>query len=106
MDIKELKNHFFENKEKIVEILEELDFHHIRFHSGQSDEYLTCGNPQGDNPSSITVYLTPSLLTINYTREISPNKNSSDFIDLIKFFQPKMNFFEVLKWLSEKSGVD
>lgn len=105
MDIKQLKNHLFQNKEKIVEILESLDFHHVEFHRGHDSDYFTCGNFDGDNRQAITIYLNPSLLTINYTRTIS-NKQNSDFIDLVKFAKPDLNFFEVLKWISEKAGID
>jgi DNA primase len=107
LDIKNLKSHLSQHQEKIISILEKLDFHHIKLHQGSEDNYITCGNPDGgNNPTAITIYLSDSLLTIDYTREISKDKLNCDFIDLICFFRPQYNFFENLKWISEEAGVD
>jgi DNA primase len=104
LDIKELKNFLYENPEKLQSVLEEVGFHHIKKHSVNEDFYLTMGNVDGDNPQAITVYIAPSLLTINYTREISFDKNSSDVVDLICFARGG-NLFENLKWIADKSGI-
>lgn len=104
MDIKQLKNFLYENPEKLQFVLEESGFHHIKKHSGSGDSYFTMSNVDGDNPSAITIYISPSLLTIDYTREISPDKNSADLIDLICYARGE-NLFENLKWISEKSGI-
>lgn len=109
MDIKNLKKYLYENPDKIQFILEELNCHHIKKHIGNENQYFTFGNPGGDNISACTVYLTESLLTLNYTREISPDKNSADFIDLVMFYRKDIednNFFATLKWISEKSDLD
>lgn len=107
MEIKQLKNFLYNNPSKIKFILEEIGCHHIKEHNGgaSSDSYLTFGNPNGDNVSACTVYLSESLLTINYTRNICENKASCDFIDLINFYRNDKNFFENLKWISELSGI-
>lgn len=104
MDIKQLKNFLYENPEKLQSVLEEVGFHHIKKHSGSGDSYFTMANVDGDNPQAITVYVAPSLLTINYTRKISLDKNSSDVIDLICFARGD-NLFENLKWIADKSGI-
>lgn len=109
MDIKSLKNYLNNNQDKIQFILEELGFHHIKYHKGNPDDYLTFGNPQGDNTSAVSLYLNESLLVINYTRQICNSKENCDFIDLVKYFrdqeEPDNNFFLTLKWISEKAGL-
>lgn len=105
MDIKALKNYLYENPEKIQFLLEECGFHHIKKHQGSGDDYLTMANFDGDNQNAITLYLSESLLTINYTREMCTDKNSCDIIDLICFARKDYNFFDNLKWIAETSGI-
>jgi DNA primase len=107
MEIKQLKNFLLQNPDKIKLILEELGCHHITKHDGMtsSDSYFTFGNPNGDNPRACTVYLSESLLTINYTRNICKAKETCDFIDLVNFYCNDKSFFENLKWISEFSGI-
>ncbi len=109
MDIKNLKNYLFNNQDKIQFILEELGFHHIKLHKGNPDEYIKCGNPDGDNQSAITIYLNENLLSENYTRDICSSKKNCDFIDLVKYAKDQIeldnNFFLTLKWISEKVGL-
>lgn len=109
MDIKKLKNHLYLNPEKIQLILESLGCHHIKLHkgSGMDDSYYTFGNPDGNNISACTVYVSENLLTINYTRpEFSSKKKNGDFLDLVHFYQQDKNFFQVLKWVAEQSDLD
>jgi DNA primase len=105
VDIKALKQFLSENDEKIVYLLEELQCHHIKKHSGTDDDYITCGNPSGDNTHSVTIYLSPSLLTVNYTREISSNKETLDFIDLVMYYRQE-TLFESLKWITKTADID
>ena len=106
MEIKHLKEFLYNNPDKIIEILEDLNFHHIKKHSGSGDDYITCANVSGDNPTAITIYLSPNLLTINYTREMCQSKVNCDFCDLVCFARPDFNFFQNLKYIVEKSGID
>lgn len=106
MEIKNLKEYLYNNPDKIQLILEECGFHHIKKHSGTIDDYLTLANPDGDNPNSITIYLSTGLLTINYTRDICSSKNNCDFLDLVCWARPGFTFFENIKWISEISGLD
>ena len=49
MDAQTIKEHIFSN-EKVEFVLENLGMHHIQWHNGRT--YITCGMPDGDNPSS------------------------------------------------------
>ncbi len=104
MDIKQLKNYLFENQDKIHYILEECGFHHIKKHSGSGDDYFTFANIDGDNQNAVTLYLGEHLLVVNYTRDICPNKNNCDIIDLVMFARGG-NLFDNLKWISETAGI-
>lgn len=108
MDIKQLKNYLYENQDKLQFVLEECGFKHIKKHSGSGDNYLTMANYDGNNQSAITVYLSEHLLTINYTRDICPNKSNCDVLDLICFARKQAGeetFFQTLKWVAETSGI-
>jgi DNA primase len=106
MDIKDLKTFLSNHHDKVREVLEELGCHHITYHDGVGvDCYYTCGNFDGDNPSAITVYLSPSLLTLNYTRDMCHDKNACDLLDLVSFVKSDKNFFQNLKWVSDVAGI-
>lgn len=110
MDIKNLKIYLCNNVDKIQFILEELGFHHIKIHKGNPDNYIKCGNFNGDNQSAITIYLNEILLTENYTRDICSSKEHCDFIDLVMYARNQIeidnNFFLTLKWIAEKSDLN
>lgn len=104
MDIRFLKNRILDN-DKIHEILECIGCHHIQFHIGAEDNYYTCGNNDGDNPSAIVIYCNENLKCVNYTRELNPKKENHDIIDLIMFVK-KISFFETLKLLCDICDID
>ena len=107
MEIKSLKEFLYNNPDKIKFILEELGFGHIKLHNSPSgDDYYTCSNPDGNNQTAVTIYISPSLLVINYTRDMCVDKVNTDFIDLVCFSKPQQTFFENLKWISEKAEID
>lgn len=97
-----------EVKQKILEedkleyILEEIGMHHIKWHS--MDSYITCGMPDGDNPSSTTIYVNEMLNVVAYTRDIVDKYRISDIISLICFVK-KAGFRQVLMWLSGVVGL-
>jgi DNA primase len=105
MDIRGLKKFLSENPEKIIYLLESLNCHHIKQHSSSEDGYISCGNYDGDNPQAVSIYLTPSLLTINYTREICSQKQSCDFLDLVMFYRNE-GLFDTLKWISQTADIN
>ena len=65
----DLKEYIVDN-ECLDTILEELGCKNIMHHDG----YFTCANPDGNNKSAVVVYLNTNLTTINYTRNITKNK--------------------------------
>lgn len=104
MDISLLKKSIV-REDKIPDILERIGCHSVEFHSGTTDDYYTCGNKDGDNPSAITVYCNNSLKCINYTRELNAKKNDHDIIDLV-MFNEKISFFEAIKLLCDVTGMN
>lgn len=100
MKSSDLKEHIIEQN-SLVTILEDLGCKHIARHDG----YYTCGNPDGDNKQSVTIYLNENLTTINYTRDIAKNKRSTDIFDLISFYKD-CSFPEALRYVHELLGLD
>lgn len=100
MDIRRLKDHIIAN-DKTYLVLEELGCHHIKF----KGNYYTCGNPDGDNVAAITVYLNENITVVNYTRDITGNKNVSDIFSLVEFFRD-CTFSESVKIICEWIGID
>jgi DNA primase len=105
MDIRGLKEFLASEPEKIIYLLEEMGCHHIKQHSSFEEDYITFGNPDGDNQQACTIYLNQFLLTVNYTRQISSSKQSSDFIDLVMFYK-ECGLFESLKWITKTADID
>ena len=79
MDIEALKEHILEN-DLIEKILEGLGCHHIR----KRDGFIQAANPDGDNTTAVCVYENTNLTTINYTRDITNGRKSSDIIYLVE----------------------
>ena len=103
MDVQFLKQKILE-EERVVDIIEELGCHHIR---RNNTEYITCGNPDGDNPAAITVYLNTNLTCINYTRQILPSgqTRATDLLDIIMWAK-ELNFFRAIQWVCGVCGYD
>lgn len=105
MDVQNIKNYILENN-KAEYILESLGCHHIKLHDGIDSNYYTFANPNGDNISAVTLYLSENLTVINYTRQISKNKNvGSDLFTLIEFYKD-LNFFQSLKYVCDLLELD
>ena len=101
MNTEYIKNYILENS-YIPTILENLGCHHIKY----CTEYYKCGNKDGDNHSSITVYCNDNLTTIDYTRKLSKKEDKShDIFDLVKFFE-ECNFFQAVKKVCEWIDLD
>lgn len=101
MDIEILKEHILENN-FIPTILEELGCHHIR----KKDGYFQCANPDGDNTTAVCVYENTNLTTINYTRDISNEKNiHTDLISLVEFYKNE-SFPYAVKWICDVLDID
>lgn len=104
MDISYLKQYIVDNN-KINAVLEHIGCHSIRYHNGADDNYYTCANKDGDNPTAIVVYCNSSLKCMNYTRELNNKKSDHDLIDLV-MFNEDINFFHAVKLLCEVAGID
>lgn len=105
MNIKELKIRILDDN-KTEYILETIGCHHIKVHN--SNEYITCGNPDGgDNPCAITLYLNENLTCINYTRNILPanQTRTTDIFDLIMWAKDT-DFFHAVQWACTICGLD
>lgn len=100
MDIRDLKEEIL-NRELISDILAEIGCHHIR----DKGDYYTCGNPNGDNPSSIVVYKNEYISCTNYTRQITKNGRSADIFDLVAFFED-CSFAEAIRFVCNIAGMD
>ena len=103
MDAQTIKEYIFSNN-KIEVVLENLGMHHIQWHN--RNEYITCGMPDGDNPSSTVVYCDNSFFMVKaYTRDIVDPYGISDIISLVSFIN-KTIFTQSINWLCELFGLD
>lgn len=103
MDAQTIKEYIFSNN-KIEIVLENLGMHHIQWHN--RNEYITCGMPDGDNPSSTVVYCDNSFFMVKaYTRDIVDPYGISDIISLVSFIN-KTIFTQSINWLCELFGLD
>lgn len=100
MRVDELKEYIVDNN-YIETILEDLGCGNIREHDG----YFTAANPDGNNPQALTVYNNESLITVNYTRNITKNKRVADIFDLVSFYKD-CSFPEALKYVHNILGLD
>lgn len=100
MRVDELKEYIVDNN-CIETILADLGCGNIREHDG----YFTASNPDGNNPQALTVYNNESLITINYTRNITKNKRVTDIFDLVSFYKD-CSFPEALKYVHNILGLD
>jgi DNA primase len=100
LDVKELKNHIYENH-YIEQILQGIGCHHIKYHlSG----YWTCGNKDGDNNGAIVIRNNEYLPCVNNTREMVKTKRATDIIDLV-CFNMQLSFPEGLKYICNEVGI-
>ena len=102
MDVRELKEYIYENK-YVEQILESIDCHHIKFHSGSG--FWTCANFDGDNTKAIVLYNNEYLMCTNYTRQMIKGTRSTDIVDLV-CFNKNMSFPEGLKFICQEIGID
>ena len=100
MDISAMKEYILENDYAPI-ILERLGCHHIK----DKGDYITCSNPDGDNPSAVTLYLNTNLTVVNYTRILNTTKKSHDIFDLAEFYL-HISFFEAVKQLCDWCDLD
>ena len=100
MEIDALKEYIVEN-DLISTILADLGCHHIK----KKDGFFQCANPDGDNVTAICVYENYNLTTLDYTRDITNGRNSSDIISLVEYFK-KESFPYAVKWICDCIDID
>ena len=101
MDIASLKTYIYD-EDLSEQVLESIGCHHIKKHG---NDYVTCGNKDGDNINAIVLYLNENLTVINYTRQLSKTKRTTDLIDLVMFAED-LNFPEAMKFICNCIGID
>lgn len=101
MDVASLKTYIYD-EDLSEQVLESIGCHSIRRHG---NDYITCGNKDGDNQNAITLYLNENLTVVNYTRCLSKTKRTTDIIDLV-MFNEDLTFPEALKFLCNELGLE
>ena len=101
LDTLSLKRYIYDNK-KIDYILEKIGCHHIQYHPLK--DYYSCGNYNGDNPSSINIYNTPYLHVKNWTREKEFDKHA-DIYTLVQY-NKNLSFTEAVKYIHSLLGLE
>ena len=101
MDVASLKTYIYD-EDLSEQVLESIGCHSIRKHG---NDYITCGNKDGDNQNAITLYLNENLTVVNYTRCLSKTKRTTDIIDLV-MFNEDLTFPEALKFVCNELGLD
>lgn len=103
MDIKELKKYIYENN-KIVDILEALGMNNI---NDNNSKYISCSQPDGDNPTSTIIYKDEYLTTLAYTRNIKSKDytGQTNIFHLIMYIL-KCEFPSAISWCCGVLGLD
>lgn len=101
MDVVSLKTYIYD-EDLSEQVLESIGCHSIKRHG---NDYITCGNKDGDNQNAITLYLNENLTVVNYTRCLSKTKRTTDIIDLV-MFNEDLTFPEALKFVCNELGLD
>ena len=65
MDVSELKQFLLEDVDRIITILDSLNFHHIKEHT----KHISCGQPDGDRINSTIIKKNESISVKAYTRQ-------------------------------------
>lgn len=89
IDVFSLKQYLLEDESRIIDILEDLGFHHIKTHK----DYISCGRPLGDNTSSTIIKLNEHISTKGYTQQsltgdiltLTMETLNTDFVGAMKY---------------------
>lgn len=100
MNAQELKDYLL-NNDCIEYVLESIGCHSIVNHGN----YISCANHNGDNIHGVIIYLNNNLTVINYTRQMSNNKNATDIFDLVGYNED-LSFPESLKFVCDLFSLD
>ncbi len=100
MQVNELKEYLLDN-ELCEDVLTALGCGHVR----NRGEYISASNPDGNNTQAIVLYLSENLNCIDYTRQLSKTKRTTDIFDLVAYFRD-CTFPEAMKWVCDTVGLD
>ena len=92
-----IKQFILEDYNRIVYLLEQLGCNNIKKRAG----YITCSQPDGDNPVGISIMLNENLTTKMFTRD----DGISDIIGLIEYIK-KCNFKSAIKYVKSVFNLD
>lgn len=102
MRAKELKEYIVNNN-KLVDILEALGMKYV---NTSNPKYISCGMPDGDNPSSTIIY-NDSFLTVNaYTRKLPTELGRNSNIFNLIMFVNNMSFSQAVSWTHAILGLN
>ena len=99
MNTQELRDYIVDN-DCVYAILESLGCTSIKRHKSY---YTACNADNGDNPQAVNVFL-PSLVVVNYTRDLDSVSSYHDIFTLVQFYN-KCDFFEALKFICTSIGI-
>ncbi len=95
--VQQIKNILFNDKDKIITVLEKLNCHKINpYYQNQ----IRCALPDGETGTSVQIILTDFLPAYVYSRSGYDNYEIKDIISLVQFLL-KSNFATAIKWLCE-----
>ena len=100
MQVNELKEYLLDNG-LCEDVLVALGCGHVR----NRGEYISAGNPDGDNKQAVVLFLNESLNCIDYTRQLSKTKRATDIFDLVAYFRD-CSFPQAMKWVCDTVGLD
>jgi hypothetical protein len=95
-----LKQRIF-NDNKIINILQALNMHHIK----DNNAYISCGMPNGDNQNSTIIYKNEYLPVEAYTRNIKDQYGNSDIISLVSYIMDSY-FINSIQWICKICNYD
>lgn len=96
IDVFSLKQYLLEDESRIISILDDLGFHHIKTHK----DYISCGRPLGDNPNSTIVKLNEHISTKGYTQE----NLTGDLLTLV-METLNVDFVGAMKYIHKHLGI-
>lgn len=100
--VEQIKTILYEDKSKIIKVLEELKCHKINPHL--KDE-IRCALPDGDTGTSIQVLLNEFLPAYVYSRSGYDDYEIKDIISLTQYLL-KSNFNYAVRWLCQVLGIE
>ena len=95
----QVKYYLYNHVEQIVSILEFLGCHNIT----ESRREIRCAVPDGDNTSSVCIFVNEYLGTRVYTR---PGYRGKDIIDLVQYLNKFKTATEAMRWILQYCGVE